>query len=132
MGAVVVAHWVTISFVPHWWGGWTYGPRLFSDMVPFLVVLAVPAVAVLAERDRAPVTAWLAVSALVTASFLINAEGAWTWSSWCWNATPSVDSKPSRVWNWSDPQFLAGARGVAEDGLRAEVQPGIAAYACPA
>src|SRR5262249_49391806 len=35
--AVVLLHWIAISSFPHWWGGHSYGPRFFSDMLPYLV-----------------------------------------------------------------------------------------------
>src|SRR5712671_2129428 len=35
-GAIVVLHWVVVSRFPHWWAGHSYGPRLMTDIVPFL------------------------------------------------------------------------------------------------
>lgn len=42
--AAVVLHWIVISSFPHWWGGASYGPRLFSDVLPYLAVLMIPAI----------------------------------------------------------------------------------------
>lgn len=40
---LVILHWVSISlFVGIWWGGYSYGPRLFSDMLPILVLFLIP------------------------------------------------------------------------------------------
>jgi hypothetical protein len=33
---VVILHWLLISSFWHWWGGWSIGPRLMTDVVPFL------------------------------------------------------------------------------------------------
>ncbi|MDQ1444579.1 MAG: hypothetical protein QOI20_1043, partial [Acidimicrobiaceae bacterium] len=38
----VLLHLVLISRFQHWWGGYSYGPRLFSDVVPLLVFLLLP------------------------------------------------------------------------------------------
>ena len=57
---------------------------------------------------RALVT--LTVVALVW-SVGVNAQGAILRSAWCWNNEPtSVDAHPSKLWDWSDPQFARGLR----------------------
>jgi hypothetical protein len=49
------------------------------------------------------------VAALVLISFLINLRGANQASVYGWNRTPvDVDARPSRVWDWRDPQVLRG------------------------
>ena len=136
LAVIPVAHWVVISAFKHWWGGDSYGPRFFTDLIPVFVVLALPAVEVLARwlapsdgaptgdrasgPDQPPTTAphlrWrralvaLTVAALVW-SVAVNAQGAILRSAWCWNNEPtSVDSHPSKLWDWSDPQFARGFR----------------------
>lgn len=134
--ACVLMHWVAISTFPHWWGGDSYGPRLFSDMTPFLVVLALPALeGLVAPRPwghrRAAV---VACSVLAAWSIFVNFQGAWLRSSWCWNNVPSqVDQNPSRLWDWGDPQFLRGARRlVGGPSPRSEIiRGGVASIGCP-
>jgi hypothetical protein len=123
LAAAVVAQWLVISLFPKWWGGWSYGPRFFSDVIPFLLVLAVPAAAALFDSPRsgARVGALTAGGALIAAGFVVNAEGALMRSTLCWNLTPSpVDRQPSRVWSWSESQLLAGLRGIEDNGFRYE------------
>lgn len=137
--ASVVTHWVAISTFPHWWGGDSYGPRLFSDMIPFLVVLSLPVLAWMGQawgrgdrRRLAPVAATCAV--LAAWSVFVNFQGAWLRSSWCWNNEPTeVDADPSRLWDWRDPQFLRGARRFASGpDRRAEtIRGGVATFGCP-
>ena len=55
LAVIPVLHWIVISAFKHWWGGDSYGPRFFTDLMPVFVVLALPAVEVLA-RWMAPVT----------------------------------------------------------------------------
>ncbi len=147
LAVIPVVHWVVISAFKHWWGGDSFGPRFFTDLMPVFVVLALPAVDVLArwltpsrqrtgpgrsdpgQADSAegvdvdggsagdpPRLAWrrvavaLAVAALVW-SVAVNAQGAVLRSAWCWNNEPvNVDTHPSNLWNWSDPQFARGIR----------------------
>jgi hypothetical protein len=107
---VVVAHWLVISSFRPWWGGHSFGPRLFSDMVPFLVFLMIPFFPWFESngwRLRIPLAA-LGVL-LVSASFFVHSQGARSHPVDQWNTVPSnVDQNPQRVWDWHDLQFLRG------------------------
>jgi hypothetical protein len=108
----VLAHWVTISLFPHWWGGDSYGPRFFTDMVPFLVVLCLPVLEWLVTAPARTLGTAAATAAVVLASLLslfIHGQMAVFASSHCWNNQPSdVDRDTGKLWNWGDPQFLRG------------------------
>jgi hypothetical protein len=100
--ATVAVHLVLISRFHHWWGGYSYGPRLFSDMVPLLLFLLLP---VLLELRRPAIGA--VVGVLAGASVFVNARGALDQRTWDWNGVPvSVDVRPARLWHWNDVQFL--------------------------
>jgi hypothetical protein len=100
----IVLHLILISRFAHWWGGYAFGPRLFSDMVPLFIFLLLP---VLTMLRRPPIGATFA--GLLALSVLINWRGATSMDTWHWNSTPvSVDAKPSRLWDWTDLQFLRG------------------------
>jgi hypothetical protein len=120
---VSCAHMLILTGDAKWWGGWSYGPRLSTDLIPWFVLLAILSLrafrddvirANVAEesgkasfrvRDRAVVAGACLLLALGIA---INARGAWSWETTKWNASPSIDSHPERVWDWRAPQFLAG------------------------
>ncbi len=110
--AVVVLHWLAVSSFPHWWAGHSYGPRFFTDMVPYLTFFLVPVVRSLGwrgEQARRPLTATFAVLALV--SLAIHIHGASSRRVYEWNSTPlDVDAHPERLWDWKDPQFLGRRR----------------------
>ena len=100
-GAVVL-HLVLISRFQHWWGGFSFGPRLMSDVAPLLVFLLLP---VLKELRRPALGTAFAV--LLGLSVFVHWRGASDFDTWLWNSDPvSVDLKPSRLWDWSDLQFL--------------------------
>lgn len=114
VAAVVVAHWVGVSFVPLWYAGWSYGPRYMTDVLPLLFWFFLPAAGRLAswQRQRQPLTAGqravrgFAVAGIAFA-FVVHMGGAVRDEGFIWNQDPiSVDLDPSRVWDWSDPQFL--------------------------
>ena len=111
--AVIAAHWLVVSGAYDWWGGYSYGPRYMSDMLPFLVVLALPAVSWLAQKEPGPVrtAASSGTAALVAASVLFNLGGAWSDRAIEWNSDQPLTTH--RLWSWSDPQFLRGLPWVA-------------------
>ncbi|NOJ78037.1 hypothetical protein [Myxococcus xanthus] len=106
--AVVALHWAAISTFPHWWAGHSYGPRFFSDMVPYLVFFLVPVVRALQWKGpeaRRGLTATFAVLAVL--SLVLHVHGASSRAVYRWNSLPlDVDEHPERLWDWSDPQFL--------------------------
>ncbi|MCZ2838596.1 hypothetical protein [Modestobacter sp. VKM Ac-2985] len=136
---LVVAHWVLVSSFADWWGGYSYGSRFMSDVIPPMVLLSLPAVAWLtqprppgASRRAVVATARVATAVLVVVSVAVHAEGAITRSSWCWNSLPAdVNLHPERLWDWSDAQVTAGVRGIATNGWAAEtVRGGTAQHGC--
>lgn len=88
----VVAAW------PIWWGGYSWGPRLLTELMPPLVVLiaiGTPAI------DRPWARRTFAVVAAY--SILLQAVGAFFYPKGHWDAgPPSVDAAPARLWNWRD------------------------------
>ncbi|WIG94340.1 hypothetical protein [Myxococcus sp. SDU36] len=106
--AVVALHWAAISTFPHWWAGHSYGPRFFSDMVPYLVFFLVPVVRALQWKGpeaRRGLTATFVVLAVL--SLVLHVHGASSRAVYRWNSLPlDVDEHPERLWDWSDPQFL--------------------------
>jgi hypothetical protein len=103
---VIVAHLVFTSALQHWWGGHSYGPRLMTGALPWLVLLAVQAVAATLTLARPRFRVALVVTGLVGVA--LNAPAAYQWQALAWNHMPiNVDTHPERLWDWHDPQFLA-------------------------
>ncbi|HVT56991.1 MAG TPA: hypothetical protein VHR45_01210 [Thermoanaerobaculia bacterium] len=118
--AVVALHLILVSGYWQWWAGHSYGPRFGLALVPWFALLAILGVrATLEALRRAPagpvghrlrVLRW-AGATLLAASVLLNAPGALSPAAERWNKTPvDVDRAPGRVFDWSDPQFLAPLR----------------------
>jgi len=115
--AIIAAHLIVIAgFVP-WNGGFCYGPRYTTSIIPWFVLLAIVAIKSMLENRGAVsakrVTPWrtqvAAGALLLTISVLMNARGALSQETWAWNNWPvSVDKVPGRIWDWRQPQFLAG------------------------
>lgn len=108
--AIITVHLILVSTDPNWWGGHCYGPRLSTDIVPWFFLLGTLGCrGLLDERPsalkRCAVT--LGLLTLVTGAFT-NGRGALSYATNGWVNVPDVDQYPQRVWDWSDPQFLAG------------------------
>ena len=104
---IVVLHWVTISTFRSWWGGHSYGPRLFTDVAPYLVYFLVPVVGSLwpPQGLRRSAVTGLFLAALAV-SVLIHARGAVSRHGYAWNGSPvDVDQATARLWDWRDPPF---------------------------
>jgi hypothetical protein len=115
VAATIIGYWVVVSCLPHWWGGWSYGPRFLTDVAPFIIWFLLPVLSAVAPgratgSRRAvsprPILAVLLV-ALTTWSVLVQARGATAESTAEWNDLPQdIDDSPGRLWDWSDPPFL--------------------------
>lgn len=116
--SVTVAHLAVMSCFGHWWGGFSYGPRFSTGLVPWFVwlaILAVQARGIRIEKTELRTTQWrkwleLSLGALLLAASVgINALGAADRNTAYWNVRPqNIDYHPERNWDWRQPQFLAG------------------------
>ena len=52
--ASILLHWVAISSFGHWWGGYSYGPRLFCDLIPYFVYFLISILAYMTRLPFAP------------------------------------------------------------------------------
>jgi hypothetical protein len=115
---VTVVHLALMSCYDHWWGGYSYGPRFSTSLVPWFVLLAILGVQarkVFLEEHNERISHLgkrleLAAGALLlSASVAINAFGAADRNTTYWNVRPqNIDLHPERNWDWRQPQFLAG------------------------
>jgi hypothetical protein len=102
---------VMVALWSRWWRGWSYGPRLLADAVPWLALIAVLGFAArvggvkAAHFNRIEVAAAIA---LLVVSVAINGRGVWSSAPIVWNLDVDIDRHPERAFDWSYPQFLAG------------------------
>lgn len=115
---VIVADMSVVSAFPQWWAGHCFGPRFMTGSVPWFVLLGALALRASLKwrgaRAANSLASWRAQFAfgiaLPVLSVFINANGAIQQATWEWNEGPpiNVDLYPERVWDWGQPQFLAG------------------------
>jgi hypothetical protein len=104
----IVANPIVVAAAPMWWGGHSYGPRFFTDVLPFACFFLAPflsAIPTWSPRSRR--IAGLAFALLFAFSVFVHYRGSVEWSVYEWNAFPvNIDEDPSRVWDFRDLQFF--------------------------
>jgi hypothetical protein len=101
LSAIIVLHWFVIADTKEWWGGYSFGPRFFSDVAPLMFFFLLPISFSLLNRV-VKVLFVLAASLSIFFNFLgANSKGTVNW-----NKGPG--SVHSRVWKWSDMQIFRG------------------------
>jgi hypothetical protein len=93
--------WVTV--------GLCYGPRYFTDAIPWFVLLAILG---LEAMRRAPSgsghrTEISVAISLLTVSVAMNARGAWSYAALDWSQSHYAVHQTS-IFDWRYPQFMAG------------------------
>jgi hypothetical protein len=106
---------VQVGFGEEWFGGWCFGPRYLTDLLPFLAWFLVPVWTSLWSR---PVLR-AAFVGTVAAALWVQVVGAFYYPSGNWDERPvNVERQPQRLWDWSDNQILRSWKaGPAEPTL---------------
>jgi hypothetical protein len=106
LAVYLIANWVALSlYVEYWFGGYSYGPRFFTDTMPVFAFFLIPVLKDFEWRTGARRPVFAAFVAAAIFSVWVHGKGAWKFSVQQWNESPRpVDS--ARAWDWSDPQFL--------------------------
>jgi hypothetical protein len=85
-----------------WWGGWCFGPRYLTDLLPLFAFFLIP---VWSRVQAAPLLRAALVLATAVAIW-IQVVGAFYYPNGWWDSRPaSVDVHPRRLWDWSDTQI---------------------------
>jgi hypothetical protein len=86
-----------------WFGGWCFGPRYLTDLLPFLAWFLVPLWTGIWARPMLRA----AFVATVVIALWVQVVGAFYYPSGNWDESPvNVERQPQRLWDWSDNQIL--------------------------
>ena len=95
---------------PIWWGGHSFGPRLYTELMPAFLLLTCllwrELRGQLAGSARA-VVSMLYVTLGLVAILIHSGQGLFNPYAQHWNTRPNVDPHPELVFDWRHPQFLA-------------------------
>ncbi len=105
---IILAHYYIISSISTPFAGWSFGPRYFSDMIPYFIFFLIFFIEYLVAMDRGVVKSGLSLLLvmLIGFSFFVHYKGATHRATFMWNAMPDINDHPERVWDWNDLQFM--------------------------
>ncbi len=107
---LTTTHWLVISSFPHWWGGHSFGPRLMTDVLPWLALMGILVTKAWLDGPQSIRRKRVELAVLLllwTASAAIHFAGAWSFETQLWDVHPvDIDQHPQRLWDWTDPPFL--------------------------
>lgn len=118
---------ILYSTYAEWWGGRVFGPRFLDDLAPVLFALLAWGIGHgLLARWPARVLFWVCAAW----SLLIFQAAAFVYDQDTWDLNPTnINIDPSRLLDWSDPQWLFVLRTLPEGGARVIVAAGLSALA---
>ncbi len=97
------------------WGGWCYGPRFYTEILPgfaWLLLMLFEVAGEWALRWRKTLGIAFLVTSLVGV-FIHTWQGLYNNATTTWNGTPNIDeSWPIMRWDWRFPQFMATNRQI--------------------
>ena len=107
---ILILHWLVISASPAWYGGWSVGPRYFTDMVPYLTFFLIPVLEISTPSSENRVIHKIGIPVficLAAFSIFVHYRCSTNIGPTQWNGIPNdIDSNQYRLWDWTDIQFL--------------------------
>lgn len=101
--SIIILHSLAISMFPHWWGGHSVGPRFFTDIIPFFVLI----LSLVWKKFRKNHLFTLTFLILATISMSIHISASFSKRTQLWNIRGGdVNEFPERIWDWNKPQFF--------------------------
>ena len=116
---IVLAHTLVMSFWKHWYGGFSFGYRMSSEIIPFLVLLLVPFVQSASfNKYKKVFVVFVVISVLIELYGMVFFDGIWH------NAYDKGFTDTSWLWSLKDSEFAFNIR-------RLMVKFGMMDRACP-
>jgi len=105
---VLTTHSLLIASFVGWHANSAYGPRYFSDVLPWFALLASMSVAALPELPRFRWPLGILLVAGFAWGIFVHQRGANSPAAWLWNERPRMVGNEASVKEWRHPQFLTG------------------------
>jgi hypothetical protein len=91
-----------------WWGGYSYGPRMLSEIEPLILLLLGLAWPHFSATARRPL-AIACFGIMLPYTVMVQAVGVYSVSAWKWNGAPvDVLLAPERLWDFVDSPIARG------------------------
>ena len=105
----IILHLIVISKFPHWWAGWSYGPRFMTDVLPAIFLLFVIHISYsYREKSSAQknIISFFLILTFSIAVYFNFAQGLYNKYTYSWNSAPNIDKYPEYLFDWNYPQFF--------------------------
>ena len=106
------------------WGGWSYGPRFFTEIVPGMALVLLLMAGEWESFKPSVRKAMLGFFVVASAAgiYIHTYQGLYNIETVAWNDNPNIDQHwKERRWDWRHPQFLASGHQrldmIAERGI---------------
>ncbi|MYL83512.1 hypothetical protein GTA51_10285 [Desulfovibrio aerotolerans] len=105
LAATTLSFLVLLTSFSMWWGGWSYGPRLFCSILGPLMVLTAMQLKDLVERPRGRALMVALLTLVLVWGAFVHTKGALIGDGW--NGSPNnIDQHPERLWDVTDLQIF--------------------------
>jgi hypothetical protein len=114
------------STFPDWGGGWSYGPRYLTGVLPILAIYTGYGISPFFMDDKKDsknikVIRYLIVT-LIIISIIIEAIGAWGFPYSTWDSNKTEE----KLWDWSDPVIISSYNaGLHLDNFKLLIWPSL-------
>ena len=95
-------HLISISKFPHWWGGWSYGSRLMSDILPAAYLICLLIYGNIDKKTFANIFLFLSG---IFAIYINTYLGLYNPYTLIWHAEPNIDEHTEYLFDWKFPPF---------------------------
>ncbi len=106
----MVLHTILLARSQSPWGGWSFGPRFFTEIIPgmaLVLLLMADQLASLKPRLRNAIVVFF-VGMSGFGIYVHTLQGLNNTETMAWNDSPNIDQHwKDRRWDWRHPQFLA-------------------------
>ncbi len=91
-----------------WWGGWSYGPRFLTGILPvlfiFLGLYLKDANVNIKQKKNLKIISIFSI--LLIWSIFVQFVGVFYYPNGDWDGSPSIDPYPEKCWYWNDTQIM--------------------------
>ncbi len=103
---------LSLGNLSNWWGGWSFGARLCTDIIPCLFLLLLLGLKHIDfTKSSHNITMFLFLITSLFGFGINTFQGIYNIETYNWNDYPAIDKNYQFYkWNWQYPQFLANKR----------------------
>lgn len=107
--AWIVVYLLVLGNLSNWWGGWCFGPRLATDLLPAFVILMALTLNSVSKNGNIK-RVWLTACGVLgfLSVYFHSILALHNPATFAWNDFPAIDAQSAFYkWNWNYPQFAA-------------------------